>query len=265
MILQQRAIVKRSPTISDLRPRSARTGTHRFLSASNEDLSGWQESRPQNPAISPDADAPARTRIRIVSVDRHPLFLEGIATILNEAPEMVLVSQASTGLEAIHLYREHQPDIMLMEIRLPDMSGIDALIAIRAEFPAARVIILTICDGDVEVLRALEAGASGYLLKNAPPSELLQQIRKVHSGRKGIQPQLAAKLAEHIGEDTLTAREVEVLALVAGGNRNCDIAEHLCIAEETVKAHLKRILEKLGARDRTEAIVIAVRRGIIAL
>src|SRR5262249_30131638 len=163
----------------------------------------------------------------------HPLFREGIARILNREPDMVLVSEASTGQEAIQLYREHQPDIMLMESRLPDLPGIDLLIAIRAEFPAARLIVLTTCDGDVAVQRALEAGASGYLLKNAPPKELLREIRKVHSGQKGIQPQLAAKLAEHLGEDALTAREVEVLALIAG-NRNRDISEHLCIAEETV-------------------------------
>lgn len=152
-----------------------------------------------------------------------------------------------------------------MEIRLPDVGGIDALIAIRSEFPAARVIILTTCDGDVEVQRALAAGASGYLLKDTPPSELLREIRKVHAGRKAIQPRLAAKLAEHAGEDTLTAREVEVLALVARGNRNRDIGERLCISEETVKAHLKHIREKLGARDRTEATAIAARRGIIRL
>jgi DNA-binding NarL/FixJ family response regulator len=178
---------------------------------------------------------------------------------------MVLVSQASTVQEAIQQYREHQPDITLMETRLPDMGAIEALIAIRAEFPAARIMILTTCDGDVDVRRALKAGASGYLLKNTPPSELLREIRKVHSGRKVVQAELAAKLAEHIGEDTLSAREVEVLALVAEGNRNRDIGEQLCIAEETVKVHLRHILEKLGAKDRTEAIAIAVRRGIIRL
>ena len=178
---------------------------------------------------------------------------------------MVLVSQASTGQEATRQYREHQPDITLMETRLPDLSGIEALIAIRAEFPAARIIVLTTSDGDVDVRRALKAGASGYLLKNTPPSELLQEIRKVHSGQKVVQAELAAKLAEHIGEDTLSAREVEVLALVAAGNRNRDIGAQLCIAEETVKVHLRRILEKVGAKDRTEAIAIAVRRGIIHL
>ena len=178
---------------------------------------------------------------------------------------MVLVSQASTVQEAVQQYREHHPDIMLMETQLPELDGIEGLIAIRAEFPATRIIVLTSCDGDVDVRRALKAGASGYLLKNTPPNELLQEIRKVHSGQKVIQPELAAKLAEHIGEDRLSAREVEVLARVAGGNRNRDIAEQLCIAEDTVKVHLRHIFEKLGAKDRTEAIAIAVRRGIIRL
>jgi len=152
-----------------------------------------------------------------------------------------------------------------METQLPDWGGIEALIAIRAEFPAARIMVLTTCDGDVDVQRALKAGASGYLLKNTPPSELLQEIRKVHSGQKVVQAELAAKLAEHFGEDTLSAREVEVLALVAAGNRNRDIGEQLFIAEETVTVHLRHIREKLGAKDNTEAIVIAVRRGIIRL
>ena len=178
---------------------------------------------------------------------------------------MVLVSQASTVQEAIQQYREHRPDITLMEIRLADLGGIEALIAIRAEFPTARIIVFTTCDGDVDVRRALKAGASGYLLKNTPPSDLLQEIRKVHSGQRVVQAELAAKLAEHIGEDTLSPREVEVLALVAAGNRNRDIGEQLCIAEETVKVHLKHIREKMGAKDRTEAIAIAVRRGIIRL
>jgi len=178
---------------------------------------------------------------------------------------MVLVSQASNVQEAIQQYREHRPDITLMETQLPDLGGIEALIAIRAEFPAARIMVLTTCDGDVDVRRALKAGASGYLLKNTPASELVQEIRKVHSGQKVVQAELAAKLAEHIGEDMLSAREVEILALVAAGNRNRDIGKQLCIAQETVKMHLRHIYEKLGAKDRTEAIAIAVRRGIIRL
>jgi formate hydrogenlyase transcriptional activator len=203
MILRKGAMVKRSFTIPELHPRPVRTGTHRPPSASNGGLAGRQEARPQDPAISPGAEASDRTSIRILSVDNHPPFRERIATIINQQPDMMLVSQASTLREAIQQYREHQPDITLMEIWLPDLGGVDALFAIRAEFPAARVIIFTTCDGDVEVPRALEAGAGGYLLKSTPPSELLQEIRKVHSGRKGVQPQLAAKLAEHIGEDTL--------------------------------------------------------------
>ena len=264
MILRQRAMVKRSFTIPELHAGPARIGTRRPPSTKAR-LAGRQEARSQNSAISPDPEAPDRTRIRILSLDSHPLFREGIARIISEAPDMVLVSQASTVQEAIQQYREHRPDITLMETLLPDLDGIEALIAMRAEFPAARIVVLTTSDGDVDVQRALKAGASGYLLKNTPPSELLQEIRKVHSGQKVVQAELAAKLVEHIGEDTLSAREVEVLALVAAGNRNRDIGEQLCIAEETVKVHLRNIREKLGAKDRTQAIAIAVRRGIIRL
>ena len=264
MILRQRATVKRSFTIPELHAGPARIGTHRPPST-KAGLAGWQEPRSQNSAISPDPEAPHRPRIRILSLDSHPLFREGIASIISGEPDMVLVSQASTVQEAIQQYREHRPDITLMETRLPDLGGIEALIAIRAEFPAARIMVLTTCDGDVDVRRALKAGASGYLLKNTPRSELLQEIRKVHSGQKVVQAELAAKLAEHIGEDTLSARELEVLALVAAGNRNRDIGEQLYIAEETVKVHLRRILEKVGAKDRTEAVAIGVRRGIIRL
>jgi DNA-binding NarL/FixJ family response regulator len=264
MILRQRATVKRSFTIPALHAGPARIGTHRPPST-KAGLAGWQEARSQNSAISPDPEAPDRTRIRILSLDSHPLFREGIASIISGEPDMVLVSQASTLQEAIQQCREHRPDITLMETRLPDLGGIEALIAIRAEFPAARIMVLTICDGDVDVQRALEAGASGYLLKNTPRSELLQEIRKVHSGQQVVQAELAAKLSEHVGEDTLSAREVEVLALVAAGNRNRDIGEQLCIAAETVKVHLRHICEKLGAKHRTEALAIAVRRGIIRL
>ena len=205
------------------------------------------------------------SKIRILSVDDHPLISEGIAAIINSQPDMALISQAATGAEAIQKYREHRPDVTLMDLRLPDLSGIDAMIAIRAEFPDARVIMLTTFEGDVEIQRALHAGARGYLLKNMPPKEMLDVIRQVHAGRKRVPPEVAAQLTDHMGDETLTAREIEVLRKVGGGNRNKDIADMLFISEETVKVHIKHIMEKLGAKDRTQAITIAVRRGIIEL
>ena len=178
---------------------------------------------------------------------------------------MTLVSQAATGAEAVQKYREFKPDITLMDLRLPDISGIDAMIGIRAEFSDARIVILTTFEGDVEIQRALQAGARGYLLKSTPPDELVQAIRQVHAGKKRVPPEVAAQLAEHMGYESLTAREVEVLQEVAEGNRNKDIAHRLFISEETVKVHIKHIMDKLGANDRTQAISIAVRRGIIQL
>lgn len=203
--------------------------------------------------------------IRILTVDDHPLMREGIAAMIKSQADMLLVAEAGDGRDAIKSFREHQPDVTLMDIRLPGMSGIDTMIAIRSEFPEARILMLTTFEGDVEIQRALQAGARGYMLKSMPPGELLAGIREVHAGRKRIPPEVAAQLAEHMGEETLTTRELEVLQQVAVGNRNRDVAGRLFITEETVKVHIKHIMEKLGAKDRTEAVSIALRRGIIRL
>jgi len=204
-------------------------------------------------------------RIRVFSVDDHPLLHEGLAVIINNQPDMQLVAEASTGSEAFEKFREYRPDVTLMDLRLPDMSGIDIMIAIRNEFPEARIIMLTTFDGDVEIQRALEAGARGYLLKSMPPRELVGMIRQVHVGKKRIPSEVAERLAEHLGDEDLTPREMDVLRHAASGNRNRDIAGRLFISEETVKVHMKHVMEKLGATDRTQAVAVALRRGIIQL
>src|SRR5262249_32287765 len=190
--------------------------------------------------------------IRVLSVDDHPLFREGIGAIINCQSDMSLVGVASNGREAIEAYRTLKPDVTLMDLRLPDLTGIDAMIAIRSEFADARVIVLTTFERDVEIQRALKAGARGYLLKSMPPKQMLDMIRQVHGGKKVVPPEIAAGLAEHLSDESLSDREVEVLRHVAAGTRNRDIGHKLFIAEETVKVHLKHIMNKLGATDRTQ-------------
>lgn len=206
-----------------------------------------------------------QAKIRVLSIDDHPLVREGLAALINDQSDMSIVGQGSTGHEAIKLFRDVQPDVALMDVRLPDISGIDAMITIRSEFPEARVIMVTSSEGDVEMQRALEGGARGYMLKSMPPKDLLEAIRKVHAGKKAIPAEIAAHLADHMSDEALTSREIEILQQVAEGNRNRDIAERFFISEGTVKVHVKHIMEKLGANDRTQAITIAVRRGIIHL
>jgi DNA-binding NarL/FixJ family response regulator len=203
--------------------------------------------------------------IRILAVDDHPLLREGIAALVNSQPDMKLIAEAANGREAIELFRKHRPDVTLMDLQMPELNGIDAMIAIRGEFPQARIVVLTTYKGDMEVLRALRAGARGYLLKNLLRLELLETIRAVHAGEKRIPPEVAAQIADHATEDDLTSREIEVLQLIASGNANKAIAARLSISEETVKGHVKNILSKLAANDRTHAVTIGLKRGIIAL
>jgi len=203
--------------------------------------------------------------IRILTVDDHPMLREGIAAVLAIEPDMVLVAEAANGREAIEQFRAHQPDVALMDLQMPVMNGTDAILAIRKEFPEARIIVLTTYSGDAQAVRALNAGASGYLLKNMVRKELVETIRTVHAGKKRIPPEIAVEMAEHHADDALTEREIQVLQEVAAGNANKVVALHLTVSEETVKAHMKSILSKLGANDRTHAVTIALKRGIIAI
>ena len=203
--------------------------------------------------------------IRVLAVDDHPLLREGIAALLENHCDMDLVAEASDGREALEQFRKHRPDITLMDLQMPQMSGIDAMSAIRAEFPDARIIVLTTHAGDVQVSRALKAGARAYLLKGLLRKELLDTIRAVHAGQKRLSSEVAVEIAEHATDETLSPREVGVLRLVAGGNANKEIAAQLSLTEETVKSHLRSILAKLGANDRTHAVAIGLRRGIIEL
>jgi DNA-binding NarL/FixJ family response regulator len=203
--------------------------------------------------------------IRVLTVDDHALLRKGIVGLVNAESDMKVVAEASTGLEATKQFKQHRPDITLMDLQLPDMSGIEAMIAIRQEFPEARIIVLTTYAGDAQVVRALKAGARGYLLKAEVNDELLDTIRSVHAGKRWIHPELAAELAEYTGREALTVREIEVLRLIATGNANKEIGAKLSVGEDTVKRHVTNILGKLDANDRTHAVTIALKRGIIEL
>jgi DNA-binding NarL/FixJ family response regulator len=204
-------------------------------------------------------------QIRILTVDDHPLLRQGIAGLIADERDMILVAEAANGREAIQQFRMHHPDVTLMDLQMPEMNGIDALLAIRGEFPDARIIVLTTYTGDVQARRALQAGARAYLLKNSLHKELLDTIRAVHAGRKNLSPEVSFELAEHAAEETLSPLEVRVLRLIADGNSNKEIAAMLSVTEDSVKGHVRNILSKLGANDRTQAAMIGVKRGIIQL
>jgi len=203
--------------------------------------------------------------IRILSVEDHPVFRQGLATIVGAEPDMLLVGQASNAADAVPEFRRHRPDITLMDLRLPGTDGTDALIAIRGQFPQARIIMLTISDGDGDIQRAMRAGAAGYILKSMHMDELLNVIRSVHAGRRHIPPEVASRIAEHLGDDDLTTRELDVLRLIRDGHRNKQIAGQLAISENTVNFHIKNLVDKLRANDRTHAVTIALRRGLLQI
>lgn len=224
------------------------------MSELDSDLSAGREIVSSNPKL-----------IRILSVDDHPLLREGIAALVNAEPDMKLVAEACSGREAIEKHRLHRPEITLMDLQMPDMNGVDAILRIRDEVPEALIIVLTTYTGDSQVLRALKAGARGYILKGHVHRELLTIIRAVHSGQKRIPPEIAAELADHATDDELSPRQVDILRLIAAGNANKSIADQLNIGEATVKSHVTTILSKLGANDRTHAVTIGLKRGIIDL
>ena len=201
--------------------------------------------------------------IRVLTVDDHPLVRQGIAGLIGVQPDMTVVGEAENGRDAIQQFRTHRPDVTLMDLQMPEMNGLDALITIRAEFPEARVIVLTTYEGDVQILRAVKAGAQGYLLKNTLHSELLRTIRAVHAGKKSLSPEVSFQIAQHVSDEVLTPAEVAVLRLIAAGNANKQIADQLGVTEDTVKGRVKSILAKLDANDRTHAAIIGLKRGII--
>jgi len=201
--------------------------------------------------------------IRILSVEDHPVFREGLSTIIGYQEDMLLVAQAANAAEAMAEFRKHRPDITLMDIQLPGINGTEAMIAIRGEFPEARIIMLTTSDTDGEIHRALLAGASTYIFKSMPRDQILEVIRLIHAGKRYVSPEVAARLAAYMQDDNLTARELQVLRLIRDGNRNKEIGNQLCIAEATVNFHIKNLVDKLGAKDRTHAVTIAVRRGLL--
>ncbi len=218
-----------------------------------------------NDASGVAAMATSSKHIRILSVEDHPVFREGLSSIISSQPDMVLMAQATNAVEAVAEFRRHRPDVTLMDLRLPGTDGTDALIAIRGEFPQARIIILSTADTDGEIKRAMRAGASAYLFKSTPKDEMLRVIRSVHAGKRHLPPEVASRLAEYFGDDDPTERELEVLRLIRDGYRNKQIADQLAIAETTVNFHIKNLVDKLGANDRTHAVTIAVRRGLLPI